>query len=596
MLRQTISIGMKYNFCISIFSIYFIFATSCNFNVEGLPEGSSIQCSDSVLNGNETDIDCGGDECNSCIVGKSCLQDSDCSSNFCDETSHCAMNDMCLDNEQNGNETDADCGGNDCPPCEDDKSCLVGDDCISKICDNNKCVAPSCSDSLINGNESDTDCGGNECEPCTDGESCIIATDCISEICSDENICTSISCTDILINGTETDVDCGGGGCPPCITGQSCIEGTDCESTVCNRSLQCTLSVCFDGVTNGNETDIDCGGSDCLPCVDGESCILGSDCQSLVCNNINICATPTCDDSAANGDETDLNCGGETCVPCIAGESCLLDRDCDSGGCNSLHICNSAICTDGMQNSDETDVDCGGSLCPGCQGDKICNTNFDCASGYCNPEGLCKNQSSCKALYTLVPSIATGYYLITTSVATTFVYCDIQNNVAYTFHYTSSGISTSNRNADDSCKTMGLMLFTPINETHYGYARDYALAVGASTDGDFLGPLGIYNPDDGDDFGWNQWCEHDDYCCEKRMAGGGGNDTVSDNDCGFTSIAGNTFWASDNTGISEPNGDYDSNCWLNFVYNASGDVAAWNDDDCNYSYSDYMCMATDDTP
>lgn len=46
----------------------------------------------------------------------------------------------CADHKKNGDETDIDCGGIECPKCEDMKICKANCDCISDICQNNKCV------------------------------------------------------------------------------------------------------------------------------------------------------------------------------------------------------------------------------------------------------------------------------------------------------------------------------------------------------------------------------------------------------------------------------------------------------------------------
>jgi hypothetical protein len=40
-------------------------------------------CTDTVKNGAETDVDCGGGTCNKCVVGKACLVGSDCTTNEC---------------------------------------------------------------------------------------------------------------------------------------------------------------------------------------------------------------------------------------------------------------------------------------------------------------------------------------------------------------------------------------------------------------------------------------------------------------------------------------------------------------------------------
>jgi hypothetical protein len=73
----------------------------------------------------------------------------------------------CDDGIQNGDETDVDCGGPDCPAC------------------------PTCDDGIQNGDETGIDCGGPECPDCP-------------------------TCDDGVQNGDETGIDCGGSNCIPC--------------------------------------------------------------------------------------------------------------------------------------------------------------------------------------------------------------------------------------------------------------------------------------------------------------------------------------------------------------------------------------------
>ncbi|KAK9815473.1 hypothetical protein WJX72_004251 [[Myrmecia] bisecta] len=61
----------------------------------------------------------------------------------------------CSDNVMDGRETDINCGGN-CGKCVDGKKCKINNDCISDICDRNVCV--SCNDAAKNGAETDVDC------------------------------------------------------------------------------------------------------------------------------------------------------------------------------------------------------------------------------------------------------------------------------------------------------------------------------------------------------------------------------------------------------------------------------------------------------
>ncbi len=69
----------------------------------------------------------------------------------------------CNDTVANGTESDVDCGGS-CAPatkCADTKKCKSPDDCASGVCTAGACVAPACNDSVANGTETDVDCGGS---------------------------------------------------------------------------------------------------------------------------------------------------------------------------------------------------------------------------------------------------------------------------------------------------------------------------------------------------------------------------------------------------------------------------------------------------
>jgi hypothetical protein len=403
------------------------------------------------------------------------------------------------------------------------------------------------------------------------------------------------SCDDGLLNQDETDEDCGGDLCSPCEIGESCLSHTDCASGFCDSTGHCALQEsCGDGVLNGAETDEDCGGPECEPCALGLACLDDTDCQSAYCNPDKRCATPACSDAWINGAETDLNCGGGVCPACANGLHCLVRSDCASQVCLGL-VCQVPTCEDSTQNAYETDVDCGGFTCDPCADGLGCNQHADCASGFCDG-GFCGTVVSCKDLLFRVPGAVSGVYTITTSLSRVPVYCHIDAGTAHTFAYVSGGLATRRTTDEDSCKTAGLTLFTPRTSALYALGRDVALGFGVPAGGDFLGPLGIYNPSNGvTSIGSSNWCGSVyKVCCDKKMIGGGGDDTVSRSDCGFTSLATDgAFWASESK-TGEPSGDYDATCWLRFNYNGSGNVSSWNDQNCDYVYSNYMCMANDD--
>ena len=105
---------------------------------------------DGVKDGNETDVDCGGAGAKPCADGLMCLVDTDCTSSVCLDTGG-GMGLRCqvptyTDMRMNGNETDVDCGGDPAHPCATGKKCKLGGDCTSQGCDYNfKCAnARSC--------------------------------------------------------------------------------------------------------------------------------------------------------------------------------------------------------------------------------------------------------------------------------------------------------------------------------------------------------------------------------------------------------------------------------------------------------------------
>lgn len=71
----------------------------------------------------------------------------------------------CSNGVIDGLETDVDCGGSQCLPCADGEACLVDDDCSSQVCPEGICLVPTCSDGVQNGTETGEDCGGS-CPAC----------------------------------------------------------------------------------------------------------------------------------------------------------------------------------------------------------------------------------------------------------------------------------------------------------------------------------------------------------------------------------------------------------------------------------------------
>jgi hypothetical protein len=122
----------------------------------------------------------------------------------CDYLGTCGIP-TCDDGLLNGDETDVDCGGP-CAPCGDGLMCAVVEDCESGVCGGGLCAAPACDDGVFNGAETDVDCGG-PCAPCASGLGCHRPADCQSGICAPAagTTCETRACsaTPVWVGGAE---------------------------------------------------------------------------------------------------------------------------------------------------------------------------------------------------------------------------------------------------------------------------------------------------------------------------------------------------------------------------------------------------------
>jgi hypothetical protein len=141
----------------------------------------------------------------------------------------------CVDGRMNGDETDVDCGGSRCEACGVNGGCRVDGDCVSGTrCEGGFCRTPICANGMLDPGEVAIDCGG-DCPGCADGTACTTGEDCRSGRC-EAGVCTS--CSDGVRNGDETDTDCGGATCAACGGGRVCLAPSDC------RSGECTGGTC----------------------------------------------------------------------------------------------------------------------------------------------------------------------------------------------------------------------------------------------------------------------------------------------------------------------------------------------------------------
>jgi hypothetical protein len=292
------------------------------------------------------------------------------SGTFCDGSGQCIG---CGDTSKDGQETDTDCGGPDCPACADGKGCKIGQDCVSKVCKTNACQPPACTDGFPNGTESDTDCGGSCPLRCADMKKCNSGTDCTSKVCTG-SVCQVPTCMDGQQNGMEAGVDCGGL-CVLHCDGATCANDGDCKSGICsanycrtpNGSLctndfSCASNLCINGscVACSSSNKSQCKSGECVgggggicKAPLGAPCDADAQCKSGVCTIPgNLCklasgscaADAECFSNRCSGTPQmcqfcsgTANCGGFQCVGAICllpvGGYCTLDSQCNSNMC-----------------------------------------------------------------------------------------------------------------------------------------------------------------------------------------------------------------------------------------------------------------------
>jgi hypothetical protein len=273
-----------------------------------------------------------------------CNVDADCAVNVICQVHQCIPS-HCNDSVQDGDETDVDCGGS-CSPCANNLKCLLGSDCQSGSCGlTHTCTPASCSDGIQNQGETDIDCGGPVCRTqsklCGTGQGCTISADCQSFDCNlVTHKCLAPTCIDGIQNQGETAIDCGGTNCPGCALGKTCKVDADCMSMGCQTATKVCVPPCTDGQRDGNETDVDCGGTMCPPCLLDLGCLVDTDCFSNACDALSHkCVMDQCADHLQDGTETDVDCGGTACPACASGKMCLVNSDCASNHCNGSHQC-----------------------------------------------------------------------------------------------------------------------------------------------------------------------------------------------------------------------------------------------------------------
>ena len=405
-----------------------------------------------------------------------CSGPEDCASGVCEDGS-CAEP-TCDDGVLNGSESDVDCGG-DCGPCDDGAACLGPDDCVSDVCAAGTCAEPTCEDGVLNGDETDTDCGGS-CGGCDLGATCNTGADCTARGCNDGTCYWPRSCLDALgedlsaADGTYTiDIDGPGGSFGPSAVycdmqtdgggwqlisairnddGNAVIFGT---SACTNRTpaTNCAGRLQVPQVSSAAEIMVYDEGSHDWMSYHGFSgasnsalryfsrqlgLISSSDCGA----SNHVCGDGSRDPALAikrtSGHQVlynppmlqwwryggwwvgaNPNSGNDGRMHATSYSSAHDLRRRHNASSNSVTQSNGHqtlwyrldTCGDGQQNGNETDLDCGG-VCGGCATGATCRVGGDCDSGICDSGTCAPPEASCLDILLASDTTPSGAYTL----------------------------------------------------------------------------------------------------------------------------------------------------------------------------------------
>ena len=360
-------------------------------------------CNNNKKDGDETDIDCGGSRCKPCQLGGHCKVASDCATGKCSEEG------LCIEK-----------------PCTNSSQCGEGYVCDeeTKLCK----VAQTCTDGIKNQDESDVDCGG-VCGGCDNGKACKTGADCKTGVC-ESSVCTGempqpASVSKMVINEVMSEPDKN----KPFALQSS---GAQCDfvEIVSTHDKPQSLDGLTLNIVRTDKTDTQSHKLTGVLPANGAVVVLAKDCAlevpDGVAKNVHsrsdgnfLTGSPAkyelsiLDASGNKGPSVNYETTGKGSSanrnPDINSSSELAKHDgvsefkyanspgyCANGGlfiekCQVVNTCNND-----QKDGDETDVDCGGSRCKACDLGKQCKVEGDCATGACS-EGRCTEKSCTKA-------------------------------------------------------------------------------------------------------------------------------------------------------------------------------------------------------
>lgn len=168
-----------------------------------------------------------------------------------------------------------------------------------------------------------------------------------------------------------------------------------------------------------------------------------------------------------------------------------------------------------------------------------------------------------------------GMISYNTGKATVSIYCDMEPDfgIGYSYYKVVGGKNTWRASDSNTCKDLGMQIFVPRTKEHWKSAMKYT-----GGDNGFFYIMGVIRDSNGCGTCTNVAMN------SKAMAAAGGDWHAIDN---------GDFWVRD-TKYGEPNGDYHAGCWLGYYGFDLEAGTGYNDGNCGYYTSKYLCMSVDD--
>jgi hypothetical protein len=349
-----------------------------------------------------------------------CIDGTQCMSGVCDTFFNTCIAPDCMDTVLNGAETDVDCGGGMCTGCADGQMCNGPTDCV-----NGNCNAGTCAPCIIDTDcaAANTWCDAGVCLPQKmDGDACGGANECLNGFCpADDGVCCDVACEGLCESCVAADTgQAADGTCDAVIAatdpkGECTLDpltcqgdfcggvGGQCEPAAATEICRTPMGLCdaqemCDGVSVGCPADLkEPNTTVCAPvtglCDVAESCDGMNDaCPTDMVAPLNTTCRPAADlcDAIELCDGVNPACPTDLplpmniiCRPALG--SCDLSEVCDGAGfacpmdgfiadnqSSTMDMCNPYLC-DGMM-----------AGCPGsCVGTEDCVSGLSCVGTMC---------------------------------------------------------------------------------------------------------------------------------------------------------------------------------------------------------------------